>query len=60
MTILYISSFVVFSNLYTDLTIGELLQQLNPLYELEQIVAALAQVWNFMNISALLDFHGLY
>ena len=57
MTILHISPFKVFSNLYTDLTIGELLQQLNPLYhlneiiagfrpvyELEQIVAALAQV----------------
>jgi len=33
----------IISNIYTDLTIEELLQQLNPLYQLNEIVAGFAQ-----------------
>lgn len=40
------NSILTYSNIYEDLTIGELLQQLNPLYQLNEIVAGLAQVSN--------------
>ena len=40
-----------FSNIYTKLTIEELLQHLNPLYHLNEIVAGFAQVSNSKDTS---------
>ena len=45
------TEYLIFSNIYTDLTIEELLQQLNPLYQLNEIVAGFAQVSNFKDYS---------
>ena len=45
------AKYLIFSNIYTDLTIEELLQQLNPLYQLNEIVAGFAQVSNFKDYS---------
>ena len=49
--IISIAKYIIFSNIYTDLTIEQLLQQLNPLYQLNEIVAGFAQVSNFKDYS---------
>ena len=50
-SIISTAKYLIFSNIYTDLTIEELLQQLNPLYQLNEIVAGFAQVSNFKDYS---------